>query len=384
MNNFEYCNPVRVVFGKGTISRISDLIPKDAKVLVVYGGGSIKKNGVYDQVKTALKNFNVVEFGGVEPNPQYSTLMNAVKIVKEENITFILSVGGGSTLDGSKFIAAAAKYEGSDPWDILEKGAEVKDAVPLADVITLPATGSEMNCLAVISKKETMEKLAFGSPFVFPKFSIIDPSVTFTLPLRQVANGIADTFVHVIEQYVTHSVNSPLQDRQAEAILLALLDEAPKVFAMPNDYEVRANLFWMATQALNGWLNVGVAQCWATHNIGHEITARTGVDHGRSLALVLPGVWRHQRKEKGERIVQLGRRVFKLDEPNFEKAIDATIAATVKFFQSLGINATKAEYGITDELIEAIAELVDSRGVKFGDRGNIGGKEIVEILNLCD
>ena len=380
MNNFEYCNPVRVVFGKGTISRISDLIPKDAKVLVVYGGGSIKKNGVYDQVKTALKNFNVVEFGGVEPNPQYSTLMNAVKIVKEENITFILSVGGGSTLDGSKFIAAAAKYEGSDPWDILEKGAEVKDAVPLADVITLPATGSEMNCLAVISKKETMEKLAFGSP----KFSIIDPSVTFTLPLRQVANGIADTFVHVIEQYVTHSVNSPLQDRQAEAILLALLDEAPKVFAMPNDYEVRANLFWMATQALNGWLNVGVAQCWATHNIGHEITARTGVDHGRSLALVLPGVWRHQRKEKGERIVQLGRRVFKLDEPNFEKAIDATIAATVKFFQSLGINATKAEYGVTDEVIKAIAELVDSRGVKFGDRGNIGGKEIVEILNLCD
>jgi len=384
MNNFEYCNPVRVVFGKGTISRISDLIPKDAKVLVVYGGGSIKKNGVYDQVKTALKNFNVVEFGGVEPNPQYSTLMNAVKIVKEENITFILSVGGGSTLDGSKFIAAAAKYEGSDPWDILEKGAEVKDAVPLADVITLPATGSEMNCLAVISKKETMEKLAFGSPFVFPKFSIIDPSVTFTLPLRQVANGIADTFVHVIEQYVTHSVNSPLQDRQAEAILLALLDEAPKVFAMPNDYEVRANLFWMATQALNGWLNVGVAQCWATHNIGHEITARTGVDHGRSLALVLPGVWRHQRKEKGERIVQLGRRVFKLDEPNFERAIDATIAATVKFFQSLGINATKAEYGVTDEVIKAIAELVDSRGVKFGDRGNIGGKEIVEILNLCD
>ncbi len=384
MNNFEYCNPVRVVFGKGTISRISDLIPKDAKVLVVYGGGSIKKNGVYDQVKTALKNFNVVEFGGVEPNPQYSTLMNAVKIVKEENITFILSVGGGSTLDGSKFIAAAAKYEGSDPWDILEKGAEVKDAVPLADVITLPATGSEMNCLAVISKKETMEKLAFGSPFVFPKFSIIDPSVTFTLPLRQVANGIADTFVHVIEQYVTHSVNSPLQDRQAEAILLALLDEAPKVFAMPNDYEVRANLFWMATQALNGWLNVGVAQCWATHNIGHEITARTGVDHGRSLALVLPGVWRHQRKEKGERIVQLGRRVFKLDEPNFEKAIDATISATVKFFQSLGINATKAEYGVTDEVIKAIAELVDSRGVKFGDRGNIGGKEIVEILNLCD
>ena len=384
MNNFEYCNPVRIVFGKGTIARISDLIPQGSKVLMVYGGGSIKKNGVYDQVKAALKGFDVVEFGGVEPNPQYSTLMKAVTIVQEENVTFILSVGGGSTLDGSKFIAAAAKYEGDDPWDILEKGAAVNDAVPLADVITLPATGSEMNCLAVISKKETTEKLAFGSPLVFPKFSIIDPTVTFTLPLRQIANGVADTFVHVIEQYVTHSVNSPLQDRQAEALLLALLDEAPKVFTAPDDYDVRANLFWMATQALNGWLNVGVAQCWATHNIGHELTARVGVDHGRSLALVLPGVWRHQRKEKGERIAQLGRRVFQIDEPNLDKAIDATIAATIMFFQSLGINATKKEYGVTDEIIKAIADLVDSRGVKFGDRKNIGGKEIIEILNLCD
>ena len=384
MNNFEYCNPVRIVFGQGTISHLSDLIPQNARILMVYGGGSIKKNGVYDQVKTALKNFDVVEFGGVEPNPQYSTLMKAVDIAKKEDVTFILSVGGGSTLDGSKFIAAATKYEGEDPWDILEKGAAVNDAIPLGDVITLPATGSEMNCLAVISKKETTEKLAFGSPFVFPKFSIIDPTVTFTLPMRQVANGIADTFVHVVEQYVTHSVNSPLQDRQAEAILLALLDEAPKVFANPNDYDVRANLFWMSTQALNGWLNVGVAQCWATHNIGHELTARTGVDHGRSLALVLPGVWRHQRKEKGERIIQLGRRVFKLDEPNCDKAIDATISATIKFFQSLGINATKAEYGITDEIIRGIANLIDSRGQKFGDRQNIGGKEIVEILNLCD
>ena len=310
--------------------------------------------------------------------------MKAVEIVKKENVTFLLSVGGGSTLDGTKFIAAASKYEGDEPWDILEKGAPVKDALPLADVITLPATGSEMNCLAVVSRKETTEKLAFGSPLVFPKFSIIDPTVTFTLPLRQVANGIADTFVHVIEQYVTHPQNTPLQDRQAEALLLALIDEAPKVFANPEDYDTRANIFWMATQALNGWLNVGTIQCWATHCIGHELTAQLGVDHGRSLALVLPGVWRHQRKEKGEKIVQLGRRVFKIDEPNFDKALDATIAATIKFFQSLGINATKKEYGVTDEIVKAIADLIDSRGVKFGDRRNIGGKEIVEILNLCD
>lgn len=384
MNNFEYCNPVNIVFGKGKISRIADLIPRGSKVMMTYGGGSIKRNGVYDQVKAALSNFEVVEFGGIEPNPQYSTLMKAVEIAKKERVNFLLSVGGGSTLDGTKFIAAATKYEGTDPWDILEKNAPINNALPLADVITLPATGSEMNCLAVISKKETTEKLAFGSPLVFPKFSIIDPSVTFSLPLRQVANGIADTFVHVVEQYVTHPQNTPLQERQAEAILLALIHEAPKVFANPEDYETRANIFWMATQALNGWLNVGVVQCWATHNIGHELTAQLGIDHGRSLALVLPGVWRNQRKEKGEKIAQLGLRVFKIDEPNQDKLIDLTIDATKNFFESLGIHATKQEYGVTDEVIKAIADLIDSRGVKFGDRQNIGGKEIVEILNLCD
>ena len=384
MNNFDYCNPVRIVFGKGQISQLPNLLPKSAKVLMTYGGGSIKSNGVYDQVKAALKDYDVVEFGGIEPNPQYSTLMKAVEIVKSEKIDFLLSVGGGSTLDGTKFIAAAAKYTGEDPWDILAKGAPVVDAVPLGCVITLPATGSEMNCLAVISKKETTEKLAFGSPAVFPKFSIIDPTVTFSLPLRQVANGIADTFVHVIEQYVTHPQNTPLQDRQAEALLLALIDEAPKVFKDPQNYDVRANLFWMSTQALNGWLNVGVVQCWATHNIGHELTAQLGIDHGRSLALVLPGVWRSQRKEKGEKIAQLGRRVFGITEPDLDKAVDATIDATRNFFASLGIKATKAEYGVTDEVVQAIAKLIDSRGVKFGDRQNIDGAKIVEIMSLCD
>ncbi|MBP5622318.1 MAG: iron-containing alcohol dehydrogenase [Thermoguttaceae bacterium] len=384
MNNFEYCNPVKIVFGKGQIAKLKELVPKGAKVLMTYGGGSIKKNGVYDQVKEALQSFEVLEFGGIEPNPQYSTLMKAVDVVKKENITFLLAVGGGSTLDGTKFIAAAAKYQGEDPWDILEKGVPVAEAVPIGDVITLPATGSEMNGFAVISRKETTEKLAFASPAVFPQFSIIDPSVTFSLPLRQVANGIADTFVHVVEQYATRPFNAPLQDRQAEALLLALVDEAPKVFANPDDYDTRANIFWMATQALNGWLNVGTLQCWATHNIGHELTAQTGVDHGRSLALVLPGVWRSQRKEKGEKIVQLGRRVFGITEQDFDAAIDATIEATKKFFKSLGIEATRAEYGVTDEVCQNVAKLIDSRNVKFGDRANIDGAKIIEILNLCD
>ena len=384
MNNFEYFNPVKIIFGKGQIKKLSELIPEGSKVLMTYGGGSIKKNGVYDQVVKAISSFEFYEFGGIEPNPQYSTLMKAVEIVKKKQITFLLAVGGGSTLDGTKFIAAASKYIGEDPWDILEKGVPVTDAIPLGDVITLPATGSEMNCLAVVSKKETTEKLAFGSPAVFPQFSIVDPSVTFSLPMKQVANGIADTFVHVVEQYVTRKFNAPLQERQAEAILLALLDEAPKVFENPNDYDTRANLFWMATQALNGWLNVGVPQCWATHNIGHEITAQTGVDHGQSLALILPGVWLSQRKEKGEKIVQLGRRVFGISEPDFEKTIDLTIEAVKNFFKSLGIEATRKQYGVTEEVCQKIAKLVDSRGVKFGDRQNIDGAKIIEIIHLCD
>ncbi|MBO7679121.1 MAG: iron-containing alcohol dehydrogenase [Thermoguttaceae bacterium] len=302
MENFRYQNTTEVVFGKGQTALLPQLLkeyaPVNPKILLTYGGGSIKSNGAYDQVKSALAGFDLLEFGGIEPNPQYSTLMKAVEIVKAEGVNFLLAVGGGSTLDGTKFIAAASKLDCADPWDaILEKQTPVTDAVPLADVITLPATGSETNGFAVISKKEETKKLAFWSKAVFPKFSIIDPTFTFTLPPRQTANGIADTFVHVVEQYVTHPQDCPLQDRQAEAILLALVEAAPRVLANPNDYQARANIFWMATQALNGWLNVGTVQCWAIHAIGHELTAQVGVDHGRSLALVLPGMWRQQRKE---------------------------------------------------------------------------------------
>ena len=389
MDNFRYQNTTEVVFGKGQTALLPQLLkeyaPANPKILLTYGGGSIKSNGAYDQVKSALAGFDLLEFGGIEPNPQYSTLMKAVEIVKAEGVNFLLAVGGGSTLDGTKFIAAASKLDCADPWDaILEKQNPVTDAVPLADVITLPATGSETNGFAVISKKEETKKLAFWSKAVFPKFSIIDPSFTFTLPPRQTANGIADTFVHVVEQYVTHPQDCPLQDRQAEAILLALVEAAPRVLANPNDYQARANIFWMATQALNGWLNVGTVQCWAIHAIGHELTAQVGVDHGRSLALVLPGMWRQQRQEKGEKIAQLGRRVFGIAGDNLDEVIDATIARTIAFFESLGIHATRREYGVTDAVIGAVAEMIASRGVKIGDRGNIGKQEIIEILNLCD
>ena len=388
MENFRYQNPTEVVFGKGQIALLPELLaeyaPKNPKILLTYGGGSIKKNGVYDQVKEALAGFDVIEFGGIEPNPQYSTLMKAVEIAKKEGVNFLLSVGGGSTLDGTKFIAAATLWEG-DPWDgILEKSIPVKNALPIASVITLPATGSETNGFSVISKKEEDKKLAFWSKAVFPKFSIIDPAVTFSLPPRQTGNGIVDTFIHVVEQYVTHPQDAPLADRQAEALLLALIETAPRVIADPNDYQARANIFWMATQALNGWLNVGTVQCWAIHAIGHELTAQVGVDHGRSLALVLPGMWRHQRKEKGEKIAQLGRRVFGLTETDQDKLIDATIAKTKEFFESVGVKATRADYGVTDSVIDAVETMIGSRNVKLGDRANIGGKQVAEILHLCD
>ncbi|NQU84519.1 MAG: iron-containing alcohol dehydrogenase, partial [Mariniphaga sp.] len=284
MYNFEYKNPVKIIFGKGTIPQVANELPKEAKILMTYGGGSIKKNGVYDQVKKALKSFDLLEFGGIEANPHYETCMKVVDLIKAEKVNFLLSVGGGSVLDATKFIAAAVKYEGDDAWDILAKGAEVKEAMPLADVLTLPATGSEMNGNSVISRVSTQEKLAFGSPKVMPVFSILDPETIFSLPDRQVANGVVDAFVHVIEQYLTFPVNSPIQDRFAESILKTLVEEGPKILSNRTDYDSAANFMWSATVALNGLIGSGVPQDWATHMIGHELTAYHGIDHARTLA----------------------------------------------------------------------------------------------------
>ncbi len=384
MNNFRYKNPVEVVFGKGTIATLSELIPAGTAVMMTYGGGSIKKNGVYDQVLAALKNHRVIEFGGIEPNPRYETCMKAVETAKKENVGFLLAVGGGSVLDGTKFISAAMRYQGADPWDILEKGAAVVDAVPLATVITLPATGSEMNTFAVISRDSTMQKLAFASPKVFPQFAIIDPETNFSLPMRQLTNGIVDTFVHVSEQYMTYPVNSPLQDRQAEAIYQVLLEEGPKAVKNPNDYDSRANICWAATWGLNGWINCGVPQDWATHGIGHEITAFTGTDHAQTLALVLPAVWNHQRQAKAEKLVQFGRRVFGLTEPDREKMIDLVLEKTKAFFREVGMEPSKKNYGVTDDVCRKIVERFEKTGTKLGEHGNLGAKEIGEILQLCD
>ena len=382
MYNFEYKNPVKIVFGKGTVPKIADEIPAGSKVLLTYGGGSIKRTGIYDQVKAALGNFEWYEFGGIEANPHYETCMKAVEVVKREKIDFLLSAGGGSVLDATKFIAAAALYEKGDPWDILAQryAVEVEKAIPLGAVLTLPATGSEMNGNSVITRISTMEKLAFGSPKVMPQFSILDPECVFTLPDKQVANGVVDAFVHVFEQYLTFPVNSPLQDRFAESILTTLIEEGPKVLADRNDYEAAANFMWSATMALNGLIAVGVPQDWSTHMIGHELTAFHGIDHARTLAIVLPGVMHVKREAKKEKILQYGQRIWGIASGTDDERIDAAIAKTVGFFESLGVPATLPEYNVPVETIDRIVDRFKQRGYKLGEKADMDYQEIDAIL----
>ncbi len=385
MNNFEFYCPTKVLFGKGMIARLPELIDRSQKVLMIYGGGSIKKNGVYDQVKKALEGYNLYEFGGIEPNPKYETCMKAVELIKREGIDFLLAVGGGSTLDGTKFIAAAAKYEGGDPYEgLIVRCEEAKDALPLADVITLPATGSEMNNGAVISRIATSEKLPFHSDLVFPRFSIIDPQVTFSLPVRQTINGIVDTFVHVMEQYCTYDVNTPLQDDWALGILRTLISEAPKVLAEPEDYEARANIFWCATCGLNYWISLGAVQDWATHMIGHELTAFYGIDHGQSLAIVLPRLLKNQKVSKSKKLAKLAREVFGVQETVDLKAADKAIENIEEFFNSIGMKTKLSDYEIDPmDAAEKVRERFAARNVAFGEKGAITADTAYEILKNC-
>jgi NADP-dependent alcohol dehydrogenase len=385
MNNFEFFNPVRICFGKGEIAKLSNLVPKEAKVLLTYGGGSIKKNGVYDQVIAALKGFNITEFSGIEVNPHYETLMKAVAIVKEQKIDFLLAVGGGSVLDGAKFIAAATLWEGSDPWEILSKRGQVNvtKALPIGTVLTLPATGSEMNGNSVVTRWETKEKLAFGSEYVLPKFSILDPVVVFSLPQIQVANGVVDAFIHVMEQYLTYPVNSPIQDRFAESVLITLIEEGSKVLTDRSNYDAAANFMWAATMALNGLIGVGVPQDWATHMIGHELTAFHGIDHGQTLCIILPGLMKLKRENKKEKILQYGERVWKITDGTTDERIDATIQKTVDFFESVGIKTKLSDYGIGNEIIPKVVKRFKDRGIKvLGERGDLTLDDIAKILEM--
>ncbi|MBE9192966.1 iron-containing alcohol dehydrogenase [Gloeocapsopsis crepidinum LEGE 06123] len=382
MQNFIFHNPVKILFGKGQIAKIPQEVPQAAKILITYGGGSIKKNGVYDQVKAALQDFTVLEFGGIEPNPRLETLMQAVKLARQENIDFLLAVGGGSVLDGTKFIAAAIPFQG-DPWDILAKKASVTAAVPLGAVLTLPATGSEMNSTAVVTKEETREKLYFSSPLVFPKFSVLDPEATFSLPPKQISNGIVDAFTHTVEQYLTYPADAPLQDRMAESILQTLIEEGPKTIAHPTDYTARANVMWCATMALNGLIGAGVPQDWATHMIGHELTALHGLDRGQTLAVVLPSVLEIKRDTKREKLLQYAKRVWGITQGDEEQIITEAIARTRYFFESVGVPTRMSAYDVSHETIPAISDRLKNRGmVALGEKQDITPQVVEEILTL--
>ena len=384
MNNFTYFNPTRIHFGQGQIAKLAEEIPADAKVLITYGGGSIKKNGVLDQVHAALAGRSYQEFGGIEANPHFETLMQAVAVVKAEGIDYILAVGGGSVIDGSKFIAAAARYEG-DALEILQTyGSKIGDAVPLGTVLTLAATGSEMNNGAVITKAATQDKLFFFSPFVQPRFSILDPVTTYTLPARQIANGVVDAFVHTLEQYTTYPVKAKVQDRFAEGLLRTLIEEGPAALANPQDYDVRANLMWTATMALNGTLSTGVPTDWATHMIGHELTGLYGLDHAQTLAIVQTAVWKHKLAAKQAKLAQYAERVFDVRDGSEAQKAQAAIEQTEAFFTAMGNPVRLSAYGLGEEVIDKVAAKLTEHGhVALGEHSDITPDDVKQILRLA-
>jgi NADP-dependent alcohol dehydrogenase len=365
MKNFEFHNPTRIVFGADTVAKLSTLVPPDARVLILYGGASAEKTGTLAEVRTALAlgQRTVQEFGGIEPNPSYETLMRAVAQVRSEKLDFLLAVGGGSVIDGTKFVAAAALYDG-EPWEIAERGgANVQRALPFGTVLTLPATGSEMNSGGVVTKKATHAKLSFRNPLLYPQFSVLDPSKTFTLPATQVANGLVDAFVHTTEQYLTYPVQAKVQDRFAEGLLQTLVEIAPQAVASPDDYATRANLMWTATLALNGLIGAGVPQDWATHMIGHELTALYDIDHARTLALVLPALLDVQREQKRGKLLQYGERVWNITEGSDDERIAAAIARTRAFFEGLGIPTRLSAYQLGQEAVEAVLTQLEAHGM---------------------
>jgi NADP-dependent alcohol dehydrogenase len=383
MFNFTFHNPTRIHFGKGQISAISPEIPAKAKVLLTYGGGSIRQNGVFEQALGALKGHTVLEFGGIEPNPEFETLMEAVRFARKEKVDFLLAAGGGSVLDGTKYIAAAVPFKG-DPWDICRKGAPVKRAIPLGTILTLPATGSESNPFAVISRAETSEKLAFSSDHCYPKFAVLDPETTFSLPARQVANGVVDAFVHTMEQYLTYPANAPLQDRFAESILQTLIEVGPKTLAAPSNYDLRAAFVWSATMALNGLIGAGVPQDWATHMIGHELTALYGIDHARTLAVVLPHLLRVRKEQKREKLLQFASRVWGVQKGEDGERIEKGIRKMEKFFESLGVpTRLSAHPGVESDTPAIVASRLKSRGfTKLGERQDVTPPVVERTLAL--
>ncbi|SHM82690.1 iron-containing alcohol dehydrogenase [Flavobacterium xinjiangense] len=385
MLNFELYNPTNLVFGKGQIEKLSTLVPQGAKILLAYGGGSIFKNGIHEQVINNLKGFEIVEFSGIEANPHFETLMKAVAIVKEQNIDFILAVGGGSVIDGVKFISAASHFEGN-PIDILKKRILFKDVtkvVPFGTVLTLPATGTEMNSGAVITIEATQEKLDFGGMAMFPKFSICDPTVIASLPKRQLQNGVVDAYTHVLEQYLTYPHEGYLQDRIAEGILQTLIQVGPEVVENPKDYALASNFMWSCTMALNGLIQKGVPSDWATHMIGHELTALYGIDHARTLAVVGPNLYRVMFETKKGKLAQYGKRIFNLTGSDDEIANEA-INKTVEFFHTMGMDTKLSDYTKDyEKTADFIVKRFEEREWKaLGEKQNITLEKVKEIVEM--
>ncbi|TAL89755.1 MAG: iron-containing alcohol dehydrogenase [Rhodanobacter sp.] len=363
MQNFEFHNPTRIVFGTETIGKLNTLLPASARVLILYGGASAKANGTLDEVKAALGDRHVQEFSGIEPNPTFETLMRAVELVRQEKLGYLLAVGGGSVIDGTKFVAAAVPFDG-DPWSILEKhGRNITTALPFGSVLTLPATGSEMNNGGVVTKRAIHAKLAFSSTHTFPQFSILDPTKTYTLPPRQIANGVVDAFVHIVEQYLTYPVQAKVQDRFAEGLLQSLIETGPEALANPQDYATRANLMWIATLALNGLIGAGVPQDWSTHMIGHELTALHGIDHARTLAIVLPASLHVRRDTKHAKLLQYAERVWQIHEGSEDERIDQAIEKTRAFFERMGIATRLPDYELGAEAIDTVIAQLEAHGM---------------------
>jgi NADP-dependent alcohol dehydrogenase len=384
MNNFEFKNPTKIIFGEGQIAKIATEIPKDAKILILYGGGSIKKNGIYEQVKTALKVFNIEEFGGIPANPEYAILQKALDVIKEKQITFLLAVGGGSVIDGTKFLSSAPEYKGDNPWDILDKKIPTLKGMPFATVLTLPATGSEMNSGAVITRSETKQKLTMGGPGLFPVFSVLDPTVVKSIPQRQISNGLADAFTHVLEQYMTYPVGALLQDRIAESILQTLVEVAPTILKDPTDYKAASNFMWSCTMALNGLIQKGVPTDWAIHIMGHELTALFGIDHARTLAILTDSHYSYNFETKKEKLAQYAERVWGIKQGSTEERARIGIEKTVTFFHAIGIKTKLSDY--TNEYEgtgSEIARRLKERGmIALGEHGTLTPEDAEKIVEM--
>ena len=385
MHNFEFQNPVKVLFGKNQIEKLEHLIPQDKNILLVYGLNSIKANGVYQRVKNSLAHVkDLFEFSGIGANPEYDTLLQAVALCKQQKIDFILAVGGGSVIDGTKFIAAAVNYPLADKWQILKgQSSKIIDAIKFGAILTLPATSSEVNEWAVISRKDTNEKVAFSHKTLFPEFAILDPEVTYSLPQRQLVNGIIDPFIHVTEQYLTTNINTPLQDGYSETLMRTLIDLGPCIVSEKNDYDVRANWMWCASNAVNGFIGLGIDEDWSTHAIGHELTIQYGLDHAQTLAIIAPQLWRYKKDKKRDKLLQFAKNVWHINDENGNNAIETAISKTEQFFNAIGMKTKFSDYNIkVDATIIAHNVITKSQNGAIGEHNDIMLDDIISIINM--